>query len=195
MRILSYYVTTLSRLCLHHKDFFIQFFQQLSQEVIPQQNLLYLYLHGITEKLDHLTEQLRKKVVVFSLLTLMKEPSLLSNVELMNGCFAFTVMAAIDLSFLETNTTDDPSFIVIPETDEFEDQELYITEVKLLNQENKTEKDWRKVYKVDPLHQISSKDFFWQTLAHLQQNSPDLFNQLLSQVPQELLLKFQLLFV
>jgi hypothetical protein len=190
LRLMSHYVTTLSRLLLHHKENGVLFFHQLSMEVIPQQNLLKLFLLKIEDKIEYMNENLRKKVVILSLLELMKEPSLIGDDELISGCFVYAVITAIDLAIVESDTEEGPSYKVVPESNECDDEELYITEAKFFKQKS-NKKEWRKVYLLDPINGVPTKSFLTQILQFIQSNNVEAFQKLVSQIPQELLSKFQ----
>jgi hypothetical protein len=191
LRLMSHYVTTLSRLLLHHKENGVSFFHQLSMEVEPQQNLLKLFLLKIEDKIEYMNENLRKKVVILSLLELMKEPSLIGDNELISGCFVYAVITAIDLSIVECDSEEAPSYKVVPESNDCDDEELYITEAKFFKQQKSEKKEWRKVYLLDPINGVPTKSFLTQVLQYIQSNNREAFQILISQVPQELLVEYQ----
>jgi len=200
------YVTAFSRLLLQNSQFFFGFFQKISNsfahtsihsiintstfvtnnQPVTVQQLLGSYISHALAQIESMPELPRKKMVTMSLLTLVPHVDLWNSNEMYSN-LCLLIITSIGIMQDEEGDAG-PAWRAIPTISEYESDDLYLTQARAMNLNLR---DWRLLYRHDPVNSSKIRQFLIQGLHELQSKNPQMLQSIFQQLPPQVIKHLQ----
>eukprot|EP01124_Arcella_intermedia_P000634 TRINITY_DN10341_c0_g1_i2.p1 TRINITY_DN10341_c0_g1~~TRINITY_DN10341_c0_g1_i2.p1 ORF type:complete len:714 (-),score=180.86 TRINITY_DN10341_c0_g1_i2:129-2270(-) len=172
-----YYVSVLCRLLLHNPEFFLTFLNKTgaaSNPPIP--NLLNLFLSGAIDKIENTAERNRRKLVVFSIVSLLSVPIFNQDPSMLDNIIAVIHHA---IGVMQDEDTPDPEAQVYPSASSDDDEEAGALDSPWFSHNP----EWVQISSKDPINLITTRNLLQDKIMQLRNIAPKLLETILQNIP------------